>query len=120
MVVPTPHLSSASLPLIGLPLGASAYASCVLLVEFILIGAFIVTDLVSFYVLFEAVLMPMWLLIVQYGSSSIRVRASMLFFLYTLSGSMSMLLSIGYLYVTTGTGDYLLLSHSSIDYDAQQ
>lgn len=49
-----------------------------------------------------------------------RVRASMLFFLYTLTGSMSMLLAIGYLYVTTGTGDYLLLSHSALDYDTQQ
>lgn len=100
-------------------IGSTLYVSCVLIVELILVGAFMVTDLVSFYVLFEAVLIPIWLLIVQYGSSSMRVRASMLFFMYTLTGSLSMLLAVGYMYVSTGTGDYTLLTSSAIDYDSQ-
>lgn len=59
LVVPSPKLHTKLADNSYPTLDASAYAGCVLLVEIILIGAFIVTDLVSFYVLFEAVLMPM-------------------------------------------------------------
>jgi proton-translocating NADH-quinone oxidoreductase chain M len=77
--------------------------------EFLLIAVFCVLDLVLFYVLFESVLIPMFLVIGVWGSRERKIRAGYLFFLYTLTGSLIMLLAIGYIFLNTGTTQYMSL-----------
>jgi NADH:ubiquinone oxidoreductase subunit 4 (subunit M) len=62
-----------------------------------------------FYIFFEAVLIPMYLIIGVHGSRERRVRASYLLFLYTLVSSIFMFLAILFLFFKTGTTDYQLL-----------
>ena len=67
-----------------------------LLLESFIIGVFVSIDLVIFYVFFEAVLIPMFLIIGIWGGEN-RLYATFKFFLYTLAGSVLMLLAIIYL-----------------------
>lgn len=83
---------------------------CLLLVESLLIIAFSSLDLIVFYVSFEAVLVPLFVIIGLHGSTKERIRASMLLFIYTLTGSFFMLLGIMKLLSVTGTSDMILLS----------
>jgi NADH-quinone oxidoreductase subunit M len=62
-----------------------------------------------FYILFESILIPMFLVIGVYGSRERKIWASYYFFLYTLLGSVVMLLSILYIYNQVGTTDYEIL-----------
>ena len=80
--------------------------------EFFLIGVFSILDLLLFYIFFESVLIPMYLIVGVWGSRERKIRAAYFFFLYTLLGSVLMLLSILYIYYQVGTTDYevLLLS----------
>jgi proton-translocating NADH-quinone oxidoreductase chain M len=80
-----------------------------LLIEFFLIGVFCVLDLLLFYIFFESVLIPMFLIIGIWGSRERKIRAAYFFFLYTLLGSVLMLLSIIYIYIQLGTTDYQIL-----------
>ena len=82
------------------------YLSAFLLIEFLLINAFCVLDVLLFYIFFESILIPMFLVIGIWGSRERKVLASYYFFLYTLLGSVLMLLSITYIYYQTGTTDY--------------
>jgi len=90
-----------------------AYLIAFLTMEFFLIGVFCVLDLLLFYIFFESVLIPMFLIIGIWGSRERKIRAAYFFFLYTLLGSVLMLLSILYIYYQIGTTDYeILLSFS--------
>nr|ALO20635.1 NADH dehydrogenase subunit 4 [Ptychogena lactea] len=73
----------------------------------LLIGVFSVLDILAFYILFEAILIPMFLIIGVWGSREEKVKAAFYFFFYTLIGSLLMLLSIFKLYSLTGTTSYL-------------
>lgn len=89
------------------------YVIAFLIMETFLILVFSVRDLLLFYVFFESVLIPMFIIIGVWGSRERKIRASYLFFLYTLLGSVLMLLSILYIYFNVGSTDYeILLSHS--------
>lgn len=72
-----------------------------LLLESVVIGVFCSLDLVLFYLFFEAVLIPMYFIIGIWGGNN-RVYAAYKFFLYTLAGSVLMLVSILYLYSVFG------------------
>jgi NADH-ubiquinone oxidoreductase chain 4 len=85
-----------------------------LLIETLLIRVFVVLDLMLFYIFFESVLVPMFLVVGIWGGSVTRVRASYLLFLYTLAGSLFMLLSIIVIYYNVGTTDFILVSLSNI------
>jgi NADH:ubiquinone oxidoreductase subunit 4 (subunit M) len=85
------------------------YAIAFFLLESILIGVFTSLDLMLFYLLFEAVLIPMFVIVGVYGSRQRKSRASYLLFLYTLTSSVFMLIAILQIYVTFGTTDYLSL-----------
>ena len=74
--------------------------------EALLILCFSVRDLLQFYICFESVLIPMFIIIGVWGSRERKVRAAYMFFLYTLIGSVLMLLSILYIYFKVGTTDY--------------
>nr|YP_010208868.1 NADH dehydrogenase subunit 4 [Skeletonema pseudocostatum]UBA16178.1 NADH dehydrogenase subunit 4 [Skeletonema pseudocostatum] len=80
-----------------------------LVMEFFLIGVFSVLDLLLFYIFFESVLIPMYLIVGVWGSRERKIRAAYFFFLYTLLGSVLMLLSILYIYYQVGTTDYEVL-----------
>lgn len=77
--------------------------------NFILFNVFFVSDLFFFYVFFEALLIPMFLLIGMWGSRERRIYASFLFFFYTLIGSLFMLIAIFFLYSHFGLLDSRLL-----------
>ena len=81
------------------------YLISFLLLEFFLIGVFCVLDLLLFYIFFESVLIPMYLIIGFWGSRERKIRAAFYFFLYTLLGSVLMLLAIFYIYYQIGTTD---------------
>jgi len=94
------------------------YLIAFLVMEFFLIGVFCILDLLLFYIFFESVLIPMFLIIGIWGSRERKIRASYFFFLYTLLGSVLMLLSILYIYYQVGTTDYevlLTFSFSSLE-----
>jgi NADH-quinone oxidoreductase subunit M len=88
-----------------------AYMIAFLLLETLMIGVFCALDLVLFYVFFEAGLIPMFIIIGVWGGKR-RVYASFKFFLYTLLGSVLMLLAIMAMYWNAGTTDIpTLLAH---------
>ena len=89
------------------------FLSLFLFLELLLILVFIVIDLLWFYIFFEAVLIPITLIIGIWGSRSRKVKASIYFFIFTLLGSLIILTGIIYIYTVTGTTIYLsLLSYS--------
>lgn len=85
------------------------YTICFLVLESILIGVFTSLDIMAFYLLFEAVLIPMFLIVGVFGSRQRKSRAAYLLFLYTLTSSVFMLLAILHMFITFGTTDYLTL-----------
>ncbi len=87
------------------------YMIAFLILETLMIGVFCSLDIVLFYVFFEAGLIPMFLIIGVWGGER-RVYASMKYFLYTLLGSVLMLLAIMAMYWQSGTTDIpTLLAH---------
>ncbi|MGL4728789.1 MAG: NADH-quinone oxidoreductase subunit M [Bosea sp. (in: a-proteobacteria)] len=87
------------------------YLIAFLVLETLMIGVFVALDLVLFYVLFEAGLIPMFLIIGIWGGKR-RIYASFKFFLYTLLGSVLMLIAIMAMYWNAGTTDIVqLLQH---------
>lgn len=90
------------------------YMIAFLVLESFMIGTFAALDTVLFYVFFEAVLIPMFLIIGIWGGKR-RVYASFKFFLYTLLGSVLMLLAILMLYHLGGTSDMTELANIRID-----
>ncbi len=89
------------------------YLICFLALEFILIQVFSVLDLLLFYIYFESVLIPMFLIIGIWGSRLRKIRAAFQFFLYTLTGSLFMLLALLFIYFQIGTTDLQILWHSN-------
>jgi len=87
---------------------AKEYYALFLLLETLMIGVFASLDLVLFYVFFEAGLIPMFLIIGIWGGAR-RIYASFKFFLYTLLGSVLMLLAIMAMYWAAGTTDIVKL-----------
>ena len=91
-----------------------------LLLETLQIGVFIVLDLILFYIFFESVLPILFLIIIIYGSGEARIRSALLFFLYTLAGSLFMLLAILQIYSYVGSTDFNIISLSEINLDSQK
>src|SRR6185436_6713158 len=88
------------------------YMIAFLVLETLMVGTFCALDLVVFYLFFEGGLIPMFLIIGVWGGPR-RVYASFKFFLYTLLGSVLMLLAIMAMYWQSGTTDVtVLLRHS--------
>ena len=91
-----------------------------LLLETLQIGVFVVLDLILFYIFFESVLPILFLIIIIYGSGEARIRSALLLFLYTLSGSLFMLLAILQIYNYVGSTDFQIISLSEINLDSQK
>ncbi len=87
------------------------YMVALLVLEGLMIGVFCALDLILFYLFFEAGLIPMFLIIGIWGGAN-RIYASFKFFLYTLLGSVLMLVAMVAMYVDAGTTDIVaLLAH---------
>lgn len=89
------------------------YMIAFLLLETMMLGMFCALDLVVFYIFFEGVLIPMFIIIGVWGGGR-RVYASFKFFLYTLLGSVLMLVAILALYRTFGTTDIVALTEEGV------
>ncbi|CAN1200288.1 NADH-ubiquinone oxidoreductase chain 4 [Linum perenne] len=81
------------------------YITASLIREFLMIAVFRMLDLLLFYVLPESVLIPMFIIIGVWGSRQRKIKAAYQFFLYTLLGSVFMLLAILLILLQTGTTD---------------
>ncbi|MBS9476280.1 NADH-quinone oxidoreductase subunit M [Ancylobacter radicis] len=84
------------------------YMICFLLLETLMIGTFSSLDLLQFYIFFEGGLIPMFLIIGIWGGKR-RIYATFKFFLYTLAGSVLMMLAIMAMYWQAGTTDIAAL-----------
>lgn len=90
----------------------------ILLLDMLLLVVFLVLDILLYYIFFESILPPLFIVIGLYGSSD-RVRASYYLFLYTLFGSLFLLLSIVTMSSIMGTTDYDTLFKSNYEYFTQ-
>nr|YP_010480769.1 NADH dehydrogenase subunit 4 [Aspergillus leporis]UVN15580.1 NADH dehydrogenase subunit 4 [Aspergillus leporis] len=95
-----------------------SFVVIMLLLESLLLAVFLVLDILLFYIFFESILPPLFLLIGLFGSSN-KVRASFYLFLYTLLGSLFMLLSIIAMSSIMGTTDFDALSKANFNYITQ-
>jgi len=95
-----------------------SYLIIVLLLETLLLAVFLVLDILLFYIFFESILPPLFLLIGIFGSSN-KVRASFYLFLYTLLGSLFLLLSILTMSSIMGTTDFDALYKTNFNYSTQ-
>jgi len=91
-----------------------------LLLETLQICAFVSLDLLLFYIFFESVLPILFIVIVIFGHGNDRFRSAFLFFLYTLAGSLPMLLCILMIYSYIGSTDFQLISLYSISLESQK
>ena len=88
----------------GIEKRVKEYLISFLLLQMFMIGAFVALDTILFYVFFEGILIPMFILIGIWGGQR-RVYAAFKFFLYTLLGSVLMLVALIALYLKTGSTD---------------
>ena len=95
-----------------------SFVIIILLLETLLLSVFLVLDILLFYIFFESILPPLFILIGLFGSSN-RVRASFYLFLYTLFGSLFLLLSILCMSSVMGTTDFDGLYKTNFNYSTQ-
>ncbi|MEM7223987.1 MAG: NADH-quinone oxidoreductase subunit M [Pseudomonadota bacterium] len=95
------------------------YMIAFLVLETLMVGMFCALDFILFYVFFEGVLIPMFLIIGVWGGPR-RVYSAFKFFLYTLLGSVLMLLAILTIYFQTGTADIPELLETHIPSELQK
>src|SRR5262249_3149625 len=95
--------------------GARAYFGLMLLLTAAIVGVFTAQDLLLFYVFWEAMLIPLYVLIGVWGGPG-RLGATIKFFIYTMAGSLLMLASIIVLGLSQGTFDLTATYQSSSDW----
>ena len=95
-----------------------SYVIIILLLETLLLAVFLVLDILLFYIFFESILPPLFLLIGLFGSKG-KVRAGFYLFLYTLLGSLFLLLSILTMSSIMGTTDFDALYKTNFSYITQ-
>ncbi|MBB43270.1 MAG: NADH-quinone oxidoreductase subunit M [Rhodospirillaceae bacterium] len=94
------------------------YMVAFLVLETLMVGMFCALDMVLFYIFFEGVLIPMFLIIGVWGGER-RVYAAFKFFLYTLTGSVLMLLAIIAIYLMLDTTDIPVIMNLSLSKEIQ-
>ena len=91
-----------------------------ILVGFWSIAVFVVMDLLQFYISFEGVLIPMQFVIGWYGGGNGKIHAAYQLFIYTLFGSLFLLLALIMIFLETGTTDYQVLLTMAISINREQ
>ena len=94
------------------------YVISFLLMETMILGSFCALDTVLFYIFFEGLLIPMFIIIGIWGGPK-RVHATLKFFLYTLTGSILFLVAIVVIYLKTGSTSIPVLMATSLPLDVQ-
>ena len=82
-----------------------------IVLELLLINVFCAVDLVLFYIAFESILIPMYFLVGYWGSRERRMHAAFQFFLYTLGGSLLMLIALIFCQLNFGSTNLYLLAN---------
>jgi NADH-ubiquinone oxidoreductase chain 4 len=95
------------------------YVITILLLETLLLAVFMVLDLLLFYISFEATLPPLFLLIGYFGSGN-KIKASYYIFLYTLLGSLFLLISILTISFIVNSTDYEIIANHKLSYSIQK
>lgn len=97
------------------------YFTLFLVLEFFLILVFLSRSLISFYSAFEGILIPLYLMmfITEKKVDEKKLRAANYLFLYTLAGSLFMLLAFIYIINHVGTGNFILLDYAKFSFDTQ-
>nr|YP_514719.1 NADH dehydrogenase subunit 4 [Denticeps clupeoides]BAE79951.1 NADH dehydrogenase subunit 4 [Denticeps clupeoides] len=88
------------------------YLSLMVSLQMLLIMAFGATELIMFYIMFEATLIPTLMIITRWGNQTERLNAGIYFLFYTLMASLPLLVALLSLQVTTGTLSMLILCYS--------
>jgi len=94
------------------------YFAAFLILEGLMVGVFAALDGVLFYVFWEAMLIPMFIIIGVWGGAR-RVYATIKFFLYTFIGSLLMLVALIYLYLKSGSYELAVFQHMSLSLTEQ-
>ena len=92
---------------------ASQYMAAFLIMEGLMIGVFTALDSMLFYVFWEAMLIPMFLIIGVWGGPN-RIYATIKFFLYTFLGSVLMLVALIYMHYQSDTGSFAILDFHTL------
>lgn len=95
---------------------ASQYMAAFLIMEGFMIGVFSALDSMLFYVFWEAMLIPMFLIIGVWGGPN-RIYATIKFFLYTFLGSVLMLVALIYMHYQSETGSFAVLDFHQLKLD---
>ncbi len=96
----------------------SVYMAAFLIMEGVMVGVFSALDAILFYVFWEAMLLPMFLIIGIWGGPN-RVYATIKFFLFTFFGSVFMLIALIYMYFKSGSFDILAFHGLKLGLDEQ-
>nr|YP_010397755.1 NADH dehydrogenase subunit 4 [Rasbora cephalotaenia]UQJ78915.1 NADH dehydrogenase subunit 4 [Rasbora cephalotaenia] len=88
------------------------YISLLTSLQTFLIMAFGATEIIMFYIMFEATLIPTLIIITRWGNQAERLNAGIYFLFYTLAGSLPLLIALLLLQQTTGTLSMLILQYS--------
>ena len=96
------------------------YAICLLIIESFLIIIFTTLNILIFFIFFESIVVPLFILIGLFGSGRRKVRSGFLFFFYTILGSILMFVSIVFIYNNVGTLNYQLLLDINISEDIER
>nr|BBE28378.1 NADH dehydrogenase subunit 4 [Tragulus javanicus] len=89
------------------------YISMLITLQLFLIMTFTAAELILFYILFEATLIPTLIIITRWGNQTERLNAGLYFLFYTLVGSLPLLVALMYLQNTTGSLNFLILHYWS-------
>nr|WPV77724.1 NADH dehydrogenase subunit 4 [Vernaya fulva] len=86
------------------------YITMLISLQILLIMTFSATELIMFYILFEATLIPTLIIITRWGNQTERLNAGLYFLFYTLIGSIPLLIALISIQTTTGTLNFLMLT----------
>nr|YP_010574455.1 NADH dehydrogenase subunit 4 [Neotoma albigula]UZH94549.1 NADH dehydrogenase subunit 4 [Neotoma albigula] len=94
-------------------LNKKTYISMLVSLQILLIMAFSANELIMFYILFEATLIPTLIIITRWGNQTERLNAGLYFLFYTLIGSIPLLIALIHIQNLTGTLNFLLFTLSA-------
>nr|YP_009048740.1 NADH dehydrogenase subunit 4 [Genetta servalina]AIC37000.1 NADH dehydrogenase subunit 4 [Genetta servalina] len=87
------------------------YITMLVLLQLFLIMTFTAMELIMFYILFEATLIPTLIIITRWGNQTERLNAGLYFLFYTLAGSLPLLVALLYIQNTSGTLNFLIMHY---------
>nr|QOQ85255.1 NADH dehydrogenase subunit 4 [Phocoena dioptrica] len=93
------------------PTRKKLYITMLVVLQTLLIMTFTAMELIMFYIMFEATLIPTLIIITRWGNQTERLNAGLYFLFYTLTGSLPLLVALTYLQNTLGTLNFLLLQY---------